>query len=250
MTATILRHRRRANFTVLPNEALRDASLSFRATGLLAYLLSLPEGSSIDSLTLSKRKPEGRDAIRTAFRELEEAGYVRRSKEKNDQNQWQTVTEISDQRMVEPGPENPASGSQATDSRASGDQALCVKNREQEPGQEPPLPPKGGVAKVDDTDADFDAFYTRYPRKVGKPAAKRAYRTARKKADAETIAAGLSAWMPYWQAKNDMELVPHPSTWLNQERWNDIPPPIAVKNLSAAQSVAEKKQRLFGTGGS
>jgi len=241
--ASILRHRRRANFTILPNEALRDDCLSFRATGLLAYLLSLPDGAAIDSLSLSRRKKEGRDAIRTAFAELENAGYVRRSKERNALSQWQMITEISDEPMASPSSDNQAPGT-----RASEDQALRAKNREQEPGQEPPLPPKGGEV-VEMVDADFEAFYAAYPRKAGKPNALKAWRAAMKRGIAvDQIIAGLAAWLPYWEVKGEPDKVPHPSTFLNQDRFNDPVPVIAAARrrapledrLAARQQLAEE----------
>lgn len=102
------------NFTQLENAALRDMTLSFRATGLLAYLMSLPDGAPIDSTTLTQRKQEGRDAIRTAYRELESAGYVRREKVQGTDGLWSTVTYVSEQ----PGPGNPASVDQSSVSQA------------------------------------------------------------------------------------------------------------------------------------
>jgi len=244
--ASILRHRRRANFTVLPNEALRDPTLSFRATGLLAYLLSLPDGSAVDSLALSRRKKEGRDAIRTAFAELENACYVRRSKERNESNQWQTITEISDQPMGLP-PDLPTPDNQAPETRLSGDQALRAKNLEQEPGQRPPLPPKGGEVEV--LDAGFEAFYAAYPRKAGKPNALKAWKGAMKRGiTVEQITTGLAAWLPYWEAKGEPDKVPHPSTFLNQDRFNDPVPAVrkSSKQMTVEQRLADKHQRLFG----
>jgi hypothetical protein len=95
--ASILRHRRRSNFTVLPCKTIRDSRLSFRATGLLAFLLSLPDGTPVSSTKLGVDRPEGRDAIQTAFRELRTAGYVAQHKEQLPDGRWVTVTEITDE---------------------------------------------------------------------------------------------------------------------------------------------------------
>ncbi|MCA1846646.1 MAG: hypothetical protein LC792_26315, partial [Actinobacteria bacterium] len=76
--SAILRHRHPNRFTVLPNDAIRNRGLSFRAVGVLAHLLSLPDGAKVDSATLANAHKEGRDAVRAAYKELEAHGYYRR----------------------------------------------------------------------------------------------------------------------------------------------------------------------------
>jgi hypothetical protein len=72
---------------------------------------------------------------------------------------------------------------------------------------------------------DFEEFWTHYPRRVGKLAADRAYRTARKQATGEAIMAGLLAA----RFARDPQFIPHPSTWLNQGRWMDEDVPAVKK---------------------
>lgn len=62
-------------FAMIANEILQDSRLSFRARGLAASVLSRAPGWSTDARTLAKHAKEGRDAILSALRELEEAGY-------------------------------------------------------------------------------------------------------------------------------------------------------------------------------
>lgn len=66
----------RHSFTVLANATLRHRALSFRARGLLAFLLSQPEGYSTSAHRLAKEGAEGRGAILTSLGELEKAGYL------------------------------------------------------------------------------------------------------------------------------------------------------------------------------
>ena len=58
--------------------ALADDRLSYRAKGIFAYLLSLPDGQAVDVKALAQRASEGRDAIGTALQELSAAGYCDR----------------------------------------------------------------------------------------------------------------------------------------------------------------------------
>lgn len=73
-------------------------------------------------------------------------------------------------------------------------------------------------------DDGFKDFWSAYPRKVGKPVAHKAYVKALTKANREAIMKGLEVWATSsdW-AKDDGQFIPHASTWLNQERWNDEP---------------------------
>lgn len=67
----------------------------------------------------------------------------------------------------------------------------------------------------------FERFWSSYPRKEGKLAASRAFRTAQKKGDIDAVRAGLKLWLPIW-AQKDPQFIPQPATWLNGERYNDV----------------------------
>lgn len=67
------------NFALIANGALRDKRLSFRARGLMAYLLSLPPNWRTTVRQLAIQTTEGRDAVATAINELVEYGYVTRT---------------------------------------------------------------------------------------------------------------------------------------------------------------------------
>lgn len=64
-------------YTVLDNRGLNCPDISFRATGLWAYVKSKPPNWEININHLSQQKSEGRDAIRKALNELRDAGLVR-----------------------------------------------------------------------------------------------------------------------------------------------------------------------------
>lgn len=66
------------HYTQVPNSWLRDRRLSYRATGILAEIMSHKVGWNIGMRTLANRAKEGIDAIRSAVNELEEFGYLKR----------------------------------------------------------------------------------------------------------------------------------------------------------------------------
>jgi hypothetical protein len=76
---TIIRTNKRENpYVMIDKCGLNDERLSWKAKGLLAYLLSKPDDWQIYESDLIKRAKDGRDAVRTALRELEKYGYMSR----------------------------------------------------------------------------------------------------------------------------------------------------------------------------
>ncbi len=69
----------------------------------------------------------------------------------------------------------------------------------------------------------FDDFWKLYPRKAGRGAAVRAWKSALKKADPDAILEALREQLPSiaMQLRTDGDFRPHPATWLNGERWTD-----------------------------
>lgn len=63
-------------FTTLPNTLLQNNQLSFRARGMLTYLLSLPANFNLNVSKLIQFSQEGKHAIYGIFDELKAFGYV------------------------------------------------------------------------------------------------------------------------------------------------------------------------------
>ncbi len=98
---------RNRGWTTLPNEIHQDPTLSFRARGVLAYLLHLPDGWETDSERISRAGKEGRDAVRSALTELERHRYLFRLKIQGEGGRWRTeyyLHEVPLPQGVEPGP--------------------------------------------------------------------------------------------------------------------------------------------------
>lgn len=81
----VFRVEKNRNYTTMSNYHLRDRNLSLKAKGLLSMCLSLTDtwDYSINGLTAISK--EGRDAVLTAVRELEQAGYIVRTRTRDDQ---------------------------------------------------------------------------------------------------------------------------------------------------------------------
>lgn len=92
----------------------------------------------------------------------------------------------------------------------------------------------------------FEAFWTIFPNKVGKRDAEKAFAKAIKRAAVETIMAGLRGYV----GKTDDRPWCNPSTFLNQDRWNDAPAIVAPRQSRPpprvdgfAQAICEDLKR-------
>lgn len=110
-------------YVQLCNPALQDKRLSYRARGLMASVLSYPADWRVTSETLAEQATEGRDAIRTALKELEAHGYLSRTKTHTPDGTWSWLWVITDDPAVAPVTENPSTDNQATVPPAKNDEA-------------------------------------------------------------------------------------------------------------------------------
>jgi hypothetical protein len=125
-----IRHAR--GFTVLPNALLQDRRLSYTARGLLADLLSRPDGWREDGRHMADTSPQGRLTVAKALRELTAFGYYRVERVRRPDGTFVSEAHVYDSPQVGPGAVRPGSGRSATAER----DAHPVKD----PGKEPNLP--------------------------------------------------------------------------------------------------------------
>jgi hypothetical protein len=128
----IHRSRPARGFTVLPNTMLQDRRLSYTARGLLADLLSRPDGWREDGRHMADTSPQGRLAVAKALRELTAFGYYRVERVQRPDGTFVSQAHVYDSPQVGPGAVCPGSGRPAADDRG----ANPVKDR----GKEPTLP--------------------------------------------------------------------------------------------------------------
>jgi len=67
---------------------------------------------------------------------------------------------------------------------------------------------------------DFEVFWAVYPRKIGKKAARLKYEIARRSASDEEVLDAARRYADSIVGK-EPQYVAHPTTWLNQGRWQD-----------------------------
>ena len=68
---------------------------------------------------------------------------------------------------------------------------------------------------------EFNLFWAQYPRKIGRLTAQRSWEKLSQENQQKALEA-IVEHRKYWAAKGtDWEFIPHASTWLNQERFED-----------------------------
>lgn len=87
--------------------------------------------------------------------------------------------------------------------------------------------------------ASFEAFWTAYPRKVGKKAALGAFQKARKLATVQQLCTGAARYAA--DPNREDAFTAHPTTWLNEGRWDDDPlPDRSVAAFPGRQTHADR----------
>lgn len=244
-------------FVMVRNATARDARLSFRARGILTYILSMPDDWTTTSEELADAGTEGRDAVRAALRELESAGYLTRSRYQNERGHWVTDAVIDEC----PTTGKPSSVSPATTRKPAGrtddgkpgigepglktGKNFPLKNEKEEPspvadgapgdeddGQLALVAETGDRLEVADAIDDlFDDWWDAYPRKIGKKQARTTWRRVVRELGgirkAEPILVdGGNRWLQHWRKeRTPQNLIPHPHTWLNRGDYESTPVP-------------------------
>lgn len=88
----IIRGKRETNFTILKNDPLRDTRLSFKARGIMSYMLSLPDDWKFYISELARHSDhDGRDSIQSGLKELEKCGYLQRITKRSSNGRFDSI---------------------------------------------------------------------------------------------------------------------------------------------------------------
>jgi hypothetical protein len=202
------------NFTQIPNEWLRDIRLSFKARGLLALIMSHRTGWELSINYLADQNREGKDAIRTAIKELEAFGYLLRT-QANEHGKFGEAIWVTQDPSDYPMTENPMTENPTT--------KKTIHKEDYEKKDISPL---------------FDEFWNAYPRKLDKAKAFRAFRSALKRASFEDILAGVIAYRS--DPTRDPQFTKYPASWLNADAWENAAT-LPEKRQAAEERRAKEK---------
>lgn len=206
---TIMRVEKNKNFVVMDKTFLQDAQLSWKAKGIMAYMLSLPDDWRFYLTELQEHSTDGEKAFRSGFKELTDAGYVKRFPVRKGRRieRWETVVY-----------ENPllAGFVHVQKLQVQNDVLLnnnCTKNNNT---KQTPL--------VDSNEL-FEEWWGVYRKKVDKKKCSAKYKTLLKTHKHQEMMAGTKRYFDHLEGlKKRGEFSPNPKnplTFLNGENFND-----------------------------
>ena len=91
---SIIRAKKADDCTVMNTHHLRNKEISCKAKGLLSYMLSLPDDYDYSVSNLAAASKEGRVSVQNGLKELEEAGYLIRTRVKGKNGRFRYKYEI------------------------------------------------------------------------------------------------------------------------------------------------------------
>lgn len=260
----IMRIVKQNNFSIVSNAIIRDTRLSLKARGLLILMLSLPECWEYSITGLAKVSGEGKDSIRAGIKELEDVGYLVRTRKhlpngrlgdmeytlyespntKKPTLEKPTLEKPTQEKPTQEKPtwENP------TEINKDIKQELNITRKERENTEVKkeqkllsqlngrPLPLE--EAKIQNE--YFKRFWLMYPRKAKQFQAQLAWNAL--PVDVELYERILQAVEKYSKTRQwaDKTYVPYPENFLDGKRWeDDIPTTDAPKKKNDVAAAAE-----------
>ena len=258
----VFRVEKNHSYTVMTNHHLRDERLSLKSKGLLSLILSLPDDWRISIEGMTQFSADGKDAIRSAIRELTDAGYITRAQTHSEAGTFSGYDYIVHETpaaspssgfptMEKPTTENPTTENPTlrnterlstippivphegdgnpSVSGAAADSSLCT--REPQSSETPKRKRRRSTKSVPDYEPElFERFWAAYPRGEDRQGAVAEWDSLRP--DRETMLA-MSRALVRQRASEEWQRgigIPYAVRWLRRRRWEDeikapAPPP-------------------------
>lgn len=221
-------------YTVVYNQLIQDCRLRLQTRAVLILMLSKPEGWDFTIRGMAAIAGVTKDTMSKMFAELAHAGYLRKKEQTHESNgTFGKAGYIISGRPIfleetdEPDsefPEEPChnlSYPVSSYTNNSPQENKEQENKEQEPPKKSPQGERCAKTSAPRHAPEwFETFYQDYPRKCNRAAAVRAW--DKLKPDSRLFGIILDALEQQKRSEQwQRGYIPHPSTWLNQARWED-----------------------------
>jgi len=192
-----------SQFTQIHNAWIRDPNISYKAKGLLTYLLSHEVGYTITIGQIIRESGDGKQSVRSALEELIKAGYLETQRTTDERGYNAGLAYFIKDPSI-PKSENPTLDNPTLDNQTALENNLTKKTKKQE--------------KLADT--GFDKFWELYPRRIAKADALKAWNKTLKKKTADEL---IGLTKAYSESKlPDITYIPYPASWLNKELYESV----------------------------
>lgn len=218
----IRRAKRDSNFTMISNVGLKDNRLSFKAKGLLSYMLSLPDDWIFYESEIVNHATDGKQSVRTGMKELEKFGYLVKEQKRNSKGKFAKIDWVvsdepinGDTTTFQPSTTFPSTDNPSTDKRATDNRTLLSTNElstnKQSTDKDTASPKKskyGDAENVLLTDEEYKKLKDRFPSDYKERINNLSYYIASKGAKYKSHYMTILAW-----ARKDSNKIKKGSTW-------------------------------------
>ena len=212
MSETIFRIQKNADnpFVMIDKRIFTDKKLSYRAKGVLGYLLSRPDDWVVNMVDVANQSTEGRDAVITAVNELMKHGYVERIEHRENgrfKSYEYLVYEVP--KPVVPSDDTAhwktVNGKSVNGLSGNGKSATTNKDNTKK-------------ENTNTLNVPFDDFWNLYDKKVGDKEKIKTKWEKLKDSEREAIMNHLPL---YKKSQQNKKYRKDPATYLNNKSWND-----------------------------
>ena len=90
----IFRNKKEQNYTTIDNRVIQSEELSWKAKGILVYLLSLPHDWDLHLSEVARHATDGKHSLKSGVKELRENGFVEYKKIKDDEGKFKHIYNV------------------------------------------------------------------------------------------------------------------------------------------------------------
>lgn len=175
--------------------------------------------------TETREWTEMRDTI-MAFFQPTEGGYRQKrqmselatANQRGEQRKAAGIASAAQREAQRKSNENPTDGQQGSNENPSRSLSLSLSLSDSgSESERPPTPRRRGERAIEPSE-DFEAFWLKYPRRIKKETARKAFAKAMTITTLPAILAALDRQPP---ARGGVDFEPYPATWLNAQSWLD-----------------------------
>lgn len=207
------------NFGIAPNKLLNNEKISLKAKGLFVYIQSKPDGWSFSAEKIALSHRDGVASVSASLQELEENGYLKRTKMHGEGGYWTQNYELcipnqedlpNNQRLeaINPSFDFPLTDKPSTDNPLTENH---INNSNKEIS-------KKEIVKKNIVDDRFDKFWELYAKNIGKD---KCY-TEWKRINSIEKDKILNVLPSYVQSTPDIQYRKNPLKYLKEKAWLDM----------------------------
>lgn len=232
-------------YTPIPNELLRNPEVSHKAVRVYGFLRSHRSGWKLNVRAVSTQLCMAKNTVSSAIQELETLGYVTR--------EWQATEGGIRNGMKYLIFDKPAGRSDVSKNETRVSQFVSAQehgisqvatHKEEHSFKKNNL--KEEQNPKTEFGAEFAQFWRAYPRKAGKGNALTKFeeQVSSGAVPDDLVKAATNYRAETERQQTEMRYIPHPSTFLNQERWRDYLKAPAMSAADKRRATIEKLENL------